>query len=298
MNRHAYLLLPYNNPDLLKKLIKLLDDPRNDIYVHVDAKSDFPMEIFENLTIHSKLYVMARIKVLWADWSETKALLNMLYTALNNEEYSYYHFLSGMDLPLKTQDEIHHILDNSGKEFIGIVPNESKYNIDHVRFYYPLLKLNSFKTNKVLKVLNEALVLLQRIIGINRVKKIRKQGYKFYDGWGWCSITNQFAKYVYNNHDFIEEIFKHSKCPDEMVLQTLAMNSEFKNNLHCITDLKEGSMRFIDWERGRPYTWQENDFDELVNSPYLFARKFDPAKDSKIIDMIYNDVMNKQTSKN
>lgn len=62
MNRHAYLLLPYNNPDLLKKLIKLLDDPRNDIYVHVDAKSDFPMEIFENLTIHSKLYVMARIK--------------------------------------------------------------------------------------------------------------------------------------------------------------------------------------------------------------------------------------------
>ena len=32
--------------------------------------------------------------------------------------------------------------------------------------------------------------------------------------------------------------------------------------------------RKIDWSRGNPYVWQENDFEELVNSPCLWARKF------------------------
>ena len=36
----------------------------------------------------------------------------------------------------------------------------------------------------------------------------------------------------------------------------------------------EQCMREIDWERGSPYTWKEEDYDFLVNSERWFARKF------------------------
>ena len=41
MKRHAYLILAHKNPRQLRKLIALLDDPRNDIFVHVDRKGKY-----------------------------------------------------------------------------------------------------------------------------------------------------------------------------------------------------------------------------------------------------------------
>lgn len=34
-NRHAYLIVAHNNPDQLLKLISLIDDDRNDIYIYI-----------------------------------------------------------------------------------------------------------------------------------------------------------------------------------------------------------------------------------------------------------------------
>ena len=34
--RHAYLIMAYNNWRQLRMLLELLDDPRNDIYIHID----------------------------------------------------------------------------------------------------------------------------------------------------------------------------------------------------------------------------------------------------------------------
>ena len=36
--KHAYLILAHNEFWLLQTLIGCLDDPRNDIYVHIDQK--------------------------------------------------------------------------------------------------------------------------------------------------------------------------------------------------------------------------------------------------------------------
>ena len=46
-------------------------------------------------------------------------------------------------------------------------------------------------------------------------------------------------------------------------------------------------MRDIDWKRGRPYTRRNTDFDELMASDYLFARKFDEQIDDQIVYKIY-----------
>jgi hypothetical protein len=52
-------------------------------------------------------------------------------------------------------------------------------------------------------------------------------------------------------------------------------------------------MRLIDWNRGTPYTYRLPDFDELMNSDCLFARKFDMNVDARIVEKIASTVATK-----
>ncbi len=49
---------------------------------------------------------------------------------------------------------------------------------------------------------------------------------------------------------------------------------------------RDFSVRLIDWQRGDPYVFQAEDFEQLKASPMLWARKFDARKDSRIIHML------------
>lgn len=198
--------------------------------------------------------------------------------------------LSGLDLPIKSQDQIHSFYKDEERLFIGTAPGEGKYQLSHVMYSYPLLKLKTYRKSIILKVLNEILVQIQKILKINNVSKFMRNGMHFYDGWTWFSITDDFSRYVLQNEKLIKQLFKRAKAPDEMFLQTLAMNSHFKERLASISNLKNGSMRCIDWTRGKPYTYRISDLDELMDSPCLFARKFDENVDNDIIIQLYNNL--------
>lgn len=298
MGRHAYLIMAYNNPEQLIKLIKLLDDSRNDIFVHIDKDADFPMDVFDSITTASKLYVVPRVSVRWAHFSQVEAELTLLSCATQADEYSYYHLLSGMDLPIKTQDEIHSFFSDKNCEFIGIVPVESKYNLRHVMCRYPLLGLKSYRKTKLLRYISEGFASVQMFfynLGIGgKNRKAHKCGVKFYDGWQWFSITDEFARYLLSCEQEIAKMFSKAKAPDEMVLQTIAMSSPFAERLYDASSLVNGSMRMIDWERGKPYVFRSEDFEELMSSPCMFARKFDERVDAKIIDMVADALKNER----
>lgn len=101
-----------------------------------------------------------------------------------------------------------------------------------------------------------------------------------YKGTQWFSITDNLAKYILSQENFIKSNFRYSLCPDELFLHTVTANSQFRDHI------ANNALRFIDWERGEPYTFTEDDYCKLINSEHLFARKFDETKDSQIIDMI------------
>ena len=44
--KHAYLIIAHNEPNILKTLLLMLDDERNDVYLHVDARA---VELFNQL---------------------------------------------------------------------------------------------------------------------------------------------------------------------------------------------------------------------------------------------------------
>ena len=90
------------------------------------------------------------------------------------------------------------------------------------------------------------------------------------------------AKYILQQYKSMKKFFRFSECADEIFLQTIAYSSPYHDNI------EDECLRFIDWNRGGPYTFKSEDFDLLVNSYKLFARKFDEKVDNEIIERIYN----------
>lgn len=71
---------------------------------------------------------------------------------------------------------------------------------------------------------------------------------------------------------------KHCKFADELFLQTVIWNSPYRNTLYREDwdDDYRSCLRYIDWNRGRPYIFLISDKKELDSvDGFLFARKFD-----------------------
>lgn len=53
--KHAYLILAHSEPEILGILVSLLDDERNDIFIHIDKKSNI-MDFLRVKTDRSNLF--------------------------------------------------------------------------------------------------------------------------------------------------------------------------------------------------------------------------------------------------
>lgn len=68
MMKHAYLIIAHNEPLILKTLISLIDDERNDIFLLIDSRSNLiPQNIKPR---YSSLYYCNRIPIYWGDYSQ------------------------------------------------------------------------------------------------------------------------------------------------------------------------------------------------------------------------------------
>ena len=285
MNKHAYLIIAHNDFYILEKLLMLLDDERNDIYIHIDKKvKSFNLEYFQRICSKSHIKFIKRIKVYWGGYSQVQCELNLLKEASKNN-YEYYHLLSGVDLPIKTQNYIHDYFNkNKGTEFIRFMKNGWDYNrVSKVHLINDYCRANNKFLARFYIVFNK---IANKFINKNNYDRTKKFNYKFQKGDNWFSITNECVKYILSSKNLIRKMFKYSNCPDEHFIQTLIYNSKFKNNISYDTCLRE-----IDWNRGCPYVFKLEDYDILMKSENLFARKFDSNQDRNIIDKIYQELM-------
>ena len=102
----------------------------------------------------------------------------------------------------------------------------------------------------------------------------RKQTFEFKKGGNWISITENAVKYLLQYKEIVLNRMKYTLCADEIFIQTILWNSPFRERMHCTNNANTGSMREIDWEHGSPYIWQDHDYQTLINSNKIFARKF------------------------
>lgn len=297
MEKHAYLIMAHNNFYLLEKLLYLLDDSRNDVYLHIDQKVKMPLTNWPALLKKAKLSLVKPQCVYWGDFSQISTELS-LYHAASQEYHAYYHLISGVDLPLKTQDEIHAFFAaHKGKEFFHLSTAEP-YLYRANRYHYGVRWAKSGLPGKIMyKALDYYGKATQRIFHIDRVKRANMP---FYFGASWASMTHDFILYLLSQEAWIKQQFAHTICCDELYKQTILMNSPFAHNRYQpnLDGSYEGCMRLIDWSRSpdgnSPYTFRLSDLDELLASDRLFARKFDCGTDQQVVDALFQTIAEKQ----
>jgi hypothetical protein len=290
--RHAYMIMAHRDFWVLERLLLLLDDERNDIYVHIDAKSpDCDVKALAEQVHRAQLSFVTRIPVKWGRYSQIAAQILLLRTA-TQRPHRYYHLLSGADLPLVTQNEAHRFFeDNDGKEFVHY-SEDSESQLARVtlrHFLLPSLETTpaSLHIDRLLGKVDKWYVGAQAKLGTNvfgttcTPKK----------GANWFSITDDAASFLLQSEPWIRRKFRSSVCGDEFVVQTLIWHSQFRANLYgAVDDDYRACLRKIDWQRGFPYTWRSEDLQELVDAPaqgFLFARKFDSSVDAGVIKSLF-----------
>ena len=291
MKKHAYLIMAHDDPELLGIILKLLDAPYNDIYLHIDIKARMDLERLSTWVSESELHFVKRMDVRWGDYTQTECEIRLLMEA-TKKEYSYYHLLSGHDLPIKPRKEIYDFFEqNRGVEYIAFNrPVISESALEGVSRYHRL-----FKNERI----ERFSLLIQRKFKVNRGKKYKLTYMK---GANWFSITHELAIYVVKNEKMCKKMFRVTRNSDEIFLQTLAYNSEFKEKL-C-TDFNDlnyrllesdkvmANYRTMDWpdELGtaHPKVLTVSDLPAIKRSRAFWARKFDSKIDSEIIQQLYN----------
>ena len=256
MKKHAYLIMAHNEFHMLKKLITELDDDRNDIFIHIDKKTRFVDEDeIASWAKKSKVVFIPRRRIYWGHFSIVMCELDLLREATKGE-YHYYHLISGVCMPLKSQEVVHEFFDKEDSEFIDY--HTDGENGDHflykVKYYFPFFKFvgkESFdgpgKKQAFLRELSgfqQKLVNFQEKHGVDRTKSYK--GETIYKGSQWFSITHDFAEYILANEKQIRKRYSMTNAPDEFFVVNLAMNSSFSNRV------KNDDLREIDWLRGAP----------------------------------------------
>ena len=142
----------------------------------------------------------------------------------------------------------------------------------------------------LLEQLSYEYIKLQKMLRIDRTKSAP---FTYCRGGNWFSIRHELAAYALTQEKAIHRWFDQSITADELFLQCIALSSPLKDTI------ERENWRLVDWKRTEhggcsPHTFTMADYDMIVQSDKLFARKFDPKVDREIIDALYARVQKRE----
>ncbi len=280
----AFLILAHKLPAQLDTLIRLLQGPDVGIFLHVDAKSTAidsghlaRWSALPGVTVLDKPE-----SVSWGSFAQIRATWRLLETAHARGPYDRYLLVSGQDLPLMPPDAMRaFFLQHPDAQFMECfaLPAPARWNGEGGMDRVELLWLDP-----PLEPLNRPLHAVQRTFGFRR----RLDGGPFFGGANWFNLNAPCVAWLIAwtqaNPQFWR-MFQHTRCADEMVVQTLVMRSPFAST--CVAE----TLRHINWEDGPefPRTLRSVDLPRiLADQRALFARKFDPAVDAEVGRVVVN----------
>lgn len=300
MGKHAYLIAANANFKVLALCLRMLDDPRNDIYLLLDAKAKVPAEQKKKLlqaVNYSKCSLLMEKVVNWGGYSQIQAVLDLLRAANNaKEDYEYLHFFQGSDLPIKSQDEIHrYFYEHAGLQFVSIEKKRKTMAENKAWYRHYFCHNRYFRKNKLVKAANFGLVYLQKLLHIRKNTDI-----DLWQGSALFSITGDCARYLADMEPVIYKRFRHALAADEVFVQSILMASDYREWIKDIEKETTSNARLIDRDRpdgkNSPHVWRRDEVDYILSQPdgVLFARKFDESVDLETAQQIYHRVTKKK----
>lgn len=274
--RIAHLIITYTCPMQLERMIRQMQHPDFDFYIHVDAK--FPLESHDNLKKYANVYfIQNRVDVQWAAYSTIQAEFNGLQEILDSaRNYDFISLMSGQDYPIKTPVQMQSFFEErNGKLLLKYKAFEGEWEegMHRINKYH----LTDFKF--------KGQYFLQRIINLLFKRTNQPKGMKFYGSSMFWAISPAAAEYVLKQVDRnpqLRRFFKFTWAPDEFLFQTILLNSSFaelvvNENCHYYEHPPNTPS---------PRTFDLTDFPDIIASDRLYARKFDLKKSPEVLAKI------------
>ncbi len=287
----AYLIVAYNNPRHFPRLIKALETPDSAFFVHIDKKYD--ISPYKAVSKPNIFFSQKRVPVYWGDFSTVEAILIVLREALNNpQKFQRFVLLSGSDYPIRSAQWIEQFFaQHADTQYMNLVPMPSK------SLGKPLTRLTYYRPKPTTPswILFSAKALMKLGLWPRRNYKKVLGTFQPYGGSMFWALTREAAQYLVdflNRRPDFFEFYRHTYCPDEMMLQTILANSDFVARI-------QRNLTYADWSaRGRSPEWIQRKHLEFFRSttrfpeddPYgpgeiLFARKFSEDADDLIREL-------------
>lgn len=139
--KHAFLVIAHNEPQVLMALLRQLDATDFDVYLHIDAKAPDMQRQFAAYAPHHGGYHLLpqHLDVRWGDIAQVEVEMLLFKEAAQQGPYAYYHLLSGVDLLLKTPQQLRQIFSqHPHKEYVSYwhTPNHQRDLRRKVSRYY------------------------------------------------------------------------------------------------------------------------------------------------------------------
>jgi len=291
----AYVILAYKYPEQLSRLINILRSERSAFFVHIDKKVDISGFRSALGSGADDIVFLRRENSSWGSVGSVKAVLNGIRQVLDSSiKFDYIYVMSGQHYPIKTIQFI--------EEFFGKDTDKSHIQcmklpdgcwgkeggMDRISRYHPMFLRN----RHLFKITQLCLRYLNFVLPPKTFPPYIKT---YYGGEFMFGFNRYTAKYIMtfteNHPDFID-FFKYVICADEIFFQTLLMNSDDEKVLSNIVNT---NLTYVDWSGPppNPAILKRGDFDKLLSTDKLFARKFDTTVDSKILDIIDERIFNR-----
>ena len=287
--RIACIIMAHKEPGQIEQFLKRFAGHPFDFFIHLDKKIN--SKPFEYLGEMPQVYfIKKRTEVRWASYNFLAALFQSISEVLAcGIEYEFISVMSGQDYPIKPVSSIyHHLEKNPGRNFICYEENTEWWAHAITRIIKYHFTNFGFRGRYRLQFL------------LNRLLPARKfpLPYKLYGGpRAMCmTLSAECARYIVTfmqTHKELRRFMQYTWGPDEILIPTLIMNSAFKETVI------NNNFYFIDWTEGgsNPKILKLEDFDSLLHSDKLLARKFDVQVDPKILTRIDEVIFDLGTGK-
>lgn len=312
----AYLILAHQYPEQLIRLVLARNTENTLFFIHINKKTDDAIynQVVRGLSHLPNVHFIERQFIYNFGFGHTKASLVGIKEIIESKvDFDWLILSTGQDYSIKSHQYIENFFrKNPGKIFLdymdndtitdGLWPNRGSDLISYwhlrvwkLRLVFPatltLTSVNRYcNTEKTWFRIWNALWTAM-MIPFSSIRRKFPEGFKPYRGSSYWCFPRDCVEYIYDfmqtNKSFVN-FFRYVDGPDEMFFQTLLLSSPLKDRI--VND----NLFFIDWENPnptRPRVFEKCDFERLVNSPKLFARKFDATRDSEILDLLEQKVL-------
>ena len=276
----AYIVSAYRLPDQLVRLVSKLDTGTSHFLVHVDKKTDDAVfrRMTEPLRHRSNVHFLERHRCFYGGFGHVKATLKGIDEIVRQRlPFDYVILLTGQDYPIKSNRQIEEFFSrHEGRSFLEYfsLPSDGWVGggLDRIESWHVRLGETHLRLPGPAR---------------GRFRRRLPSGLRPFGGSAYWCLSRECIEYIQtflSRTPSFSRFFKHVDMPDEHFFHTIVLNSPLKDTV--VND----DMRYLEWRHpdvaGGPSVLGRQDYEKIMTSKALFARKFDVTHDSEILDMI------------